>query len=65
MNGGYGRGPFYSVHGKKRKMQNLKRNRMGNKVCVLKMVAGKQLPSGTQICSVHGKQRSMTDMEKV
>jgi len=66
---GYGGGPFCSVHGKKRTMQNLTRNHMGEWVCQqgsrCKMMAGDQLRNGTEIkiCTVHGKQRSESNME--
>lgn len=70
MNNNFGGGPFCAFHGKKRTMQNLTRNQMGDWVCIpgsrCKMMAGEQLLNGTQImiCSVHGKQRSMANMEK-
>jgi len=66
---GYG-GPFCAVHGKKRTIQNLTRNQLGDWVCLpgsrCKMMAGDQLRDGSQvkICSVHGKQRSASNMEE-
>merc|ERR1719427_737354 len=70
MNNAYAGGLLCAIHGKKRTMQNLVRNQMGNWVCVpgsrCKMMAGQQLINGTEImiCSVHGKQRSATNMEQ-
>jgi len=70
MGGGYGGGPFCSLHGKKRTMQNLARNDIGVLVCKpgsrCKGSAGQEISTGAemQICSVHGKRRSSSNLEQ-
>lgn len=70
MGGGYGGGPFCSLHGKKRTMQNLVRNQIGELVCGpssrCKGAAGQEISTGAEMhmCSVHGKRRSASNMEQ-